>query len=103
MSGYLAFPLRYSGGKFATVEVDTVEHAEQRGEVLLRTRRGMFDADPEFGIADLVGRLGPVAPEVQAAIDRFVDGALVATEDADSVRSRLREVAVSIKATEEPV
>lgn len=91
----LAFPVRFRAGRFLAVEQGSDRHLEDRAEVLLRTRRGSLDATPDLGIRELVGTLGPVAPEVLGALAREVSERFAVAE---GLPTRVRDVAVALHA-----
>lgn len=92
---HLAFPIRVRAGRFLAVEQDTRRHREDQADVVLRTRPRTFDHDPELGLRDLVGELGPVAPPLLAAVADVVDGRFTARE-ATELQGRVRNVAVAL-------
>lgn len=94
---HLAFPLRVVRGRFLTVEQGSRRHREDQAEVVLRTRPGTLDHDPDFGLRELVGRLGPVAPALVAAIEREVPGSGFEAQEG-ALAGRVRNVALAITA-----
>ncbi len=50
----LAFPVRFAGGKYITVEADSDEEVAQCVEVICRTRAGERIERPSFGLRDFV-------------------------------------------------
>lgn len=98
---HAAFPLRVRAGGFVTVEQDSRRHREDQAEVVCRTRPGMLDHDPAFGLRDLVARLAPGAPEVLAAVARQVDGQFNATEGTDDLLPRVRNIGLAIRDEEQ--
>lgn len=89
---HLAFPLRLRAGRFLAVDQGSRRHLEDQAEVLLRTRPNTLDADPTFGVRDLVASTGLVGPEVHAALERDVG----AFDVAEGLPERVRNVAVAI-------
>lgn len=49
---HLRVPLVVAGGRFATVEQDSVDEVAQCAEAVVRTPMGRRDLEPEFGIPD---------------------------------------------------
>lgn len=94
---HLAFPLRFRAGRFLTVDQDSQRHREDQAEVVLRTRPGDFEHDPELGLRELVGRTAPAAPEVLAAVSRVVDASFDVREDVDDLRPRVRDVSIAVR------
>jgi hypothetical protein len=92
LTPHLAMPLRYRAGRFVAVEQGSERHLEDQAEVLVRTRPGMLEASPDVGLRDLAGKLGPVAPELLAALAR-IDARFGAAE---SLPGRVRDVVVEI-------
>lgn len=90
---HLSMPLRYRAGRFLSVEQGSRRHLEDQAEVVLRTRPGTLEADPTFGLRDLVSRAGAVTPEVLAALERHVGAAFTAGGE---LPERTRNVVVSI-------
>lgn len=94
---HLAFPLRFRGTAFETVDQDDPAHVQQCAEVILRTRPGTFEATPEVGLRDLVGTLSPVGPAVLDALERFEPRRrFMAEEDEAALAARVRRVMVDI-------
>jgi hypothetical protein len=92
---HAAFPLRFRAGRFLTVEEGSPRHLQDQAEVAVRTRPETLDHAPEFGLRDLVGTLGPASPQVAAALERWVPGALRTTEDREALLTRMRNVFVA--------
>jgi hypothetical protein len=91
----LAFPLRVVGGQPVTVDSDSVEAVEDQVEIVLRTPRGTFEAQPETGLYDLVGAMGPIGPDLLEVIAESVPNAdMVAVEDLDLIATRSRDVTI---------
>lgn len=81
---HLAFPLRLSGGRLATVEQDSMDEIEQCVEIVLRTERGTRLGQIEFGIedptfgdtldlSDMVNAVGTWEPRAITAISDEID------------------------------
>ena len=98
---HLAFPVRLRAGRFLAVEQDSRRHLEDRAEVLLRTRPGSLDADPELGLRELVARLGAASPEVLRVVSEHVSAQFTAAEDESLLAERVRGVAVALAHDEE--
>lgn len=95
---HLAYPFRVRGGRFVTVDQNSADHVAQRAEVALRTRPGMLEAQPEFGLRSLIGSTGPVGPVVTAALERAgLTGRFLTTEDDSQVAGHIRNVLVQIQ------
>jgi hypothetical protein len=90
---HFALPIRLRAGRFLATEQGSRRHLEDQAEVVLRTRPGTLEADPTFGLRDLVGRAGAVTPEVLAALERYVGADFEATGE---TLERLRRIGVSI-------
>jgi len=91
---HLALPLRFRAGRFLSVEQGSRRHLEDQAEVVLRTRPGTLEADPTFGLRNLVAESGMVGPEVLAALERLVPDAEWSVTG--EVPERVRELAVAI-------
>lgn len=90
----LALPLRVRGGAFVVHEQGSTAATLDQAEVALRTRPRTLEAQPGFGLRNLVGELGPVAPDVLEALARDVpDVAFVAHEE---LAERVRRVTVQL-------
>lgn len=50
---HLAWPFRNVGGRFATVDQDTIEDVRQNVHAYLNTGRGERSLSPDFGVEDL--------------------------------------------------
>lgn len=88
-----AFPLVFTSLGMAVVGQNTTDHVLQRAEVLLRTRPGDFEFDPDLGLADQVGTVDPVAPAVLDALDQFEPFSRFLTrEDESALENRVRRV-----------
>lgn len=90
---HFALPLRLRAGRFLAVEQGSRRHLEDQAEVVIRTRPGTLEADPAFGVRDLVATAGPVGPELVAVLERDVDAGFAAGGE---LPERVRDVAVSI-------
>lgn len=97
VSPHLAFPVRFRGSGFVTVEQDSARHLQDQAEVVLRTRPGMHDAMPELGLRDLAARLDPAAPQVLAALAGHVDARFFAEEDESALEDRVRTVTLELE------
>lgn len=94
-----AYPLMVRGGAFVCVETGSRRNLEDRAEVTLRTHPGTLDHDPDFGLRDLVGTLGPTAPAILEAVSNVVTGGgwrFDATEDVSRLGERVRTVALEL-------
>lgn len=94
---HLAFPLRFRVDRFLAVDERSRRHLEDQAEVLVRTRPGTLEAAPSFGLRNLAGTLGPVAPDVLAAVERTVPGLPAVTE---GLPTRVRDVVVDVMDTD---
>jgi hypothetical protein len=97
---HLAFPVRFRGTGFVTVEQDAPRHFQDQADVVCRTRPGMHDGMPELGLRDLVARLAPAAPEVIAALSEHVDARFTAEEDESALADRVRTVTLELRQEE---
>lgn len=94
-------PFQCVNGRFVSVEQGSARHLQDQAEVTLRTRPGMLEDDPSFGLRDLAATLGPASPEVIAALDEFVDTRFLVDEDQDALLTRVRIVTVDLQANED--
>lgn len=98
---HIAYPIRCRGGRVATVEQGSREHALQCAEVVLRTPADTFEHDPGLGLADLVGSVGPIGPQVLAQLERHVpERGLIADEDLAALATRVRRVRIDVDDSE---
>jgi hypothetical protein len=94
---HIALPLMMVDGRFVATDQGSPRHCQDQAEFLCRTRPGTLEADPEFGLRNLVARLGPAAPAIDAALRDFVpDVAYLVTEDVAAVQSRVRNVSIDL-------
>lgn len=94
---HLALPLQVMGGQFVAVAQGSPRHVQDQAELVARTRPGTFEADPDFGLLELVARLGPAAPAVEAALEEYVpDAQYLVGEDASRLAERIREVSIDL-------
>lgn len=94
---HLALPLQVVDGVFVASEQGSPRHCQDQAEFVTRTRPTTLEADPAFGMRDLVGRLGPAAPEVQAALEEYVpDVKYLVDEDVADVLTRVRDVSIDL-------
>jgi hypothetical protein len=94
----LAVPLRLAAdGRLATVDQHSDPDIQGRVEVVLRYRHGDLEADPTFGIPDLLFRQGGADTEALAReIARLVPDAEVGlAKDDGAVRDRIEQVSVT--------
>lgn len=101
VSPHLALPLRLREGRFVSVDQGSTRHLQDQAEVVVRTRPGTLEDDPEFGLRNLVATLGPVAPEVLAAVHRAVPARFAADEDETALAERVRSVALDLAAEDQ--
>jgi hypothetical protein len=89
-SPHLAFPIRFTGTSFDVVEQQSPEHVIQQAEVVVRTRPGMLEAQPTFGLPELAGRTEELAPILSSHLERFVpDARLLVEEDRSQLEQHL--------------
>lgn len=91
---HFAFPLRFRAGRFLAVEQDSQRHFEDQADVLVRTRPGTFDHDPDFGLRNLLGDIDALAPTVLKALERSVPAEFEVSEA--GVAERVRDVAIRL-------
>lgn len=95
---HLAMPLQVRAGEFVATEQGSPRHCQDQAEVVVRTRPGALEADPGFGLRELVARIGPAAPEVDAALREFVpDVEFLVAEEAETVAARVRNVSIDLE------
>lgn len=94
---HLAFPLRFNGATFTEVEQQSGEHLMQQAEIVVRTRPQTLEAQPEFGLRNLIGTSVPVGPPVVSALKRFIpDHEYAVLEDESLIAERIRQVAIDL-------
>lgn len=100
MPARLAFPLRRSGVRLASVEQGTAEHAASQVLAVLTTPRGWWDAEPDLGLPDLAWEPAPIDPQIVAdQVDAYVDAAgldVLVTERPDLLDEQTRIVGVQV-------
>ena len=94
---HLGFPLLFRDGTFSVVEQQSDAHLIQQAEVVVRTRPDTLEPQPEFGLRDLTGSIGPIEPEVRGALDTFIpDRRFVLDEDLSRIDERIFQVAIDL-------
>jgi phage baseplate assembly protein W len=95
----LAFPLRFVGTTFASVEPDEPAHVQQCAEIIIRTPQGAFEHDPELGMPDVVGLEDRVSPIVAGVLAEYEPRREWTLEE-DAPTSTVRDLLVSIAGEE---
>jgi hypothetical protein len=91
------YPLRVRDGRFVTVEQGSTAHLEVQAIVALSTPVGAIEAQPETGLRDLIGTMGPVGPRLLEVLSDTVPSVdFLADEDASRLSERLSAVAVRV-------